>query len=518
MEKEEQTKSSILIKVILPVSICLFALLFFVLFHVRPIQSEFYYEYGDVISDDPEDYLKGLKKIVERFSLDLNGISESTVPGQYDVSAKLLFRKIDLKIFIEDTTAPFVKYKEKLPVFNVDDVYYGDFLVDRAEDACPDLNYKYVNTLKDSEIHLLDDGERIYFSETGDYIIGVMVSDASGNVTKQNLNITVDKAPVINGARDLYLATGTDIDLKFLTAFDAKDGDVTDRIKVQINSLYKENPGIYDVSFSAEDNDGLIGKESVKAYVYDKYVLQDLYNRGAISDRFEVMGLINPYDSGYSYEQDMDKALNDLRPALVEVFYSTATGWTRGSGFILHIDEEGIIICTNRHVTNGKKKFTITFFDGSKAKATIVSENNKPDMAFIKIGSEYITEELLGKIKTVHINKGYYDELMNTPRFEVGYYSIDSNGSLFKEERGNIVFKSGLMSDYFVGFDYPVTRVTTEFAKGVSGSPIIDSHGNLICMATFMYINGKSKEYYGVSLSDILDYYESVFGERLEYY
>jgi hypothetical protein len=516
MKKEEQSLSNL--RIISIVSLCLFVSAFFILFHVRPIRKEFIIEYGSEISGNPEDYLTGLRGIVDRFNVDLNGLNSKSEPGEYDISAKLLFRKISLKLLVEDTIAPSVKYKRKLPVFNVDDVYYGDYLVEDAFDMCSDLQYKYVNTLKDESIHLLDDGERIYFSSTGDYIVGVMVSDASGNVTKENLNISVDKAPVINGAKDLYLATGTEIDLAGLTAYDAKDGDVSDRIKVGISSFYKDNPGIYTVSFTAEDSDGLVGRESVKAYVFDKYTLQDLYNRGAISDDFNVMGLINPYDSGYNEEQDLNTAIEDIKPALVEVFHSTGTGWTRGSGFILHIDEEEIIICTNRHVTNGKKNFTITFFDGSKAKATLISEQKKPDMAFIKINKDYINDELLKRIKTVHINKSYYDDLMNVPTFDVGYYSIDSNGDLFKTARGNIVFKSGVMSDYFAGFDYPVTRVTTEFAKGVSGSPIIDSHGNLICMATFMYINGNSKEYYGVSLSDILDYYESVFGERLEYY
>ena len=73
-------------------------------------------------------------------------------------------------------------------------------------------------------------------------------------------------------------------------------------------------------------------------------------------------------------------------------------------------------------------------------------------------------------------------------------------------------------TSYFENYDYEVTQVSVKLTPGVSGSAIIDSHGNLLCMAAFYWVHDGNTEYYGISLTDILDYYKDVFGKPLEYY
>ena len=100
----------------------------------------------------------------------------------------------------------------------------------------------------------------------------------------------------------------------------------------------------------------------------------------------------------------------------------------------------------------------------------------------------------------------------------MGMYVINANGSEMFKRTGYIVRKTGYLAEYFENFDYPVMEVSVRLTPGVSGSAIIDAHANLLCMAAFYWDHNGSREYYGVSLEDILDFYEDVFGERLEYY
>ncbi|MCR5720761.1 MAG: hypothetical protein K6G72_00215 [Lachnospiraceae bacterium] len=148
----------------------------------------------------------------------------------------------------------------------------------------------------------------------------------------------------------------------------------------------------------------------------------------------------------------------------------------------------------------------------------MVGTSVTPDVAFVRIDKADLSEELLESLKTVHINLNYYKTISSRPRFEMGMYVIYADGTEMFTRYGYIVRKSGKLGEYFENFDYPVMEVSVQLTPGVSGSAIIDAHGNLLCMAAFYWDHNGIREYYGVSLEDILDFYEKVFGERLEYY
>ncbi|MBP5598698.1 MAG: trypsin-like peptidase domain-containing protein, partial [Lachnospiraceae bacterium] len=231
-----------------------------------------------------------------------------------------------------------------------------------------------------------------------------------------------------------------------------------------------------------------------------------------------VAGVINPYDSGYIEESNMDAAIDNIKHAVVRIHYETPRTRTFGSGYIVKITDKEIICATNNHVVTDRNYVTVSFYDGTNVEARVVAGKVSPDIAFISINRSDIKDFDNLDLKTIHINRGYYESLSSKPQFEMGMYCINENGSQWLERTGKIVRKSGKLDKYFENYDYAVTQISVRLTPGVSGSAIIDSHANLLCMAAFYWVHDGNTEYYGVSVTDILDYYKEVFGQRLEYY
>lgn len=83
-----------------------------------------------------------------------------------------------------------------------------------------------------------------------------------------------NQAPVIT-AEDKTLTAGTVFDpKKDVTAADAEDGDLTDRIEVIYNTVDTSKAGIYEVTYRVTDSQGVSSEKTIKVTVTEKTVSQ----------------------------------------------------------------------------------------------------------------------------------------------------------------------------------------------------------------------------------------------------
>ncbi len=84
---------------------------------------------------------------------------------------------------------------------------------------------------------------------------------------------TVNKAPIIN-ASDLTLTQGDQFDpMEKVTASDAEDGSLTDRIEVIANTVDTTKAGVYKVTYKVMDKDGASTVNTIKVTVKDKAIV-----------------------------------------------------------------------------------------------------------------------------------------------------------------------------------------------------------------------------------------------------
>ncbi len=498
------------------VFLCLFAL-FLWIFKVTQKTTELHVELGEKVSTDISDYISGKNFSLKISSLDLKNVDESRV-GTYEASVRFLYKKFSYTIIIEDTTAPKVNFKTGDYVCEKDkDVALSDFIESVNDES--EVTYSYINVNEDESITRNCDNTLV-FSENGIHPVFMRVTDEYGNSSDYYMPVRVDTAPYIYGTLDYYVAVGSEMDITSdVHAKDEVDGDLSSKVEGRVSAAYTKYPGDYVITYNVTDSYGLSATTKGLIHTYDALMIQDMVNTKKI-DPFavNVAGVINPYDCGYIEESDMDAAIDNIKHAVLRIHYETPRTRTFGSGYIVKITDKEIICATNNHVVTDRDYVTVSFYDGTNVEARVVAGKVSPDIAFISIERSDVKNFDELDLKTIHINRGYYESLSSKPQFEMGMYCINENGSLWLERTGKIVRKSGKLDKYFENYDYAVTQVSVRLTPGVSGSAIIDSHGNLLCMAAFYWVHDGNTEYYGVSVTDILDYYKEVFGQRLEYY
>ena len=520
-ENNPNRKIRILRRVFLCVGvICLLIAGAWLFFDVSPKTETIYLELGDSLSYDPIDYMDGMEWSVRFSQMDFSYVKEKEV-GDYPLKISHDFRNYEITVSVRDTQAPKVTLRGLRYVAEVDAVTFAKDYVATCIDVDPDVTFSFLNTERDATIDTKYDDAAVFKSE-GVHPITLLATDSSGNYSSFYLSVIVDTPPEIrsySGDAEYYVALGNTIDLyKDVYAFDDVDGDLTSAIKAKVPD-YTSKEGDYTVTYTATDSNGLTAQMSGVIHSYNALKIQDMYN----TDRFDieywnVEGIINPYDSGYNIEEDIEASIERIKPAVVHIYYYSnfTTYW--GSGFIVKINEDDIIVCTNQHVVKDRSTVQVCLCDGTEVSGRVVGTSVTPDVAFVRLDRNDLPDPLISSLKTVHINLNYYRTISSKPKFGMGMYVINADGSEMFTRYGYIVRKSGKLGEYFENFDYPVMEVSVQLTPGVSGSAIIDAHGNLLCMATFYWDHDGNREYYGVSLEDILNFYEKVFGERLEYY
>lgn len=487
-------------------------------------------ELGERASEEAEDYLWG-----KRFAVGASEVDQSTVNfnkvGNYVMKIyHKPFCELSVNVAVVDTTAPMVHVKESTQMVEMGAFLWAADLIESEFDQSGKIIYEFTDIVpkgagagsEESPITFYSERTCATVDDCNEYDAYIKASDPSGNTVDVVATIKTDTHPTILSASDYYVAVGEEVNfLDGVVAWDTVDKDVTTSLEYEVDSRYLVSPGDYDVRYSAVDSNGFMGFTTTQIHVFNPVDLQELVNLHVI-DPFanNVKGAINPYDCGTYEDLDMEHVLNYVEPAIVHLRYDFADGgWVRGSGFIISIDDENIVVCTNRHVVDDTPFINVYFYNGDIGTAEVMAVSEGADIALVKVPVSDFNCDFVQTLKTVHVNYDYWCQLPDNPAdLEIGLRAIDEDGEVWIESVGVINRKIGMLSCYYEGFDYPVTQVTAELKSGTSGSAIVDEYGNLVSMAAYSWFNGVETEYYGIKLSDIVAFYKETTGKELYYY
>lgn len=142
------------------------------------------------------------------------------------------------------------------------------------------------------------------------------------------------------------------------------------------------------------------------------------------------------------------------------------------SGFVY--DTEGHIV-TNHHVVQDAKRIWVTFFDGTRLEAQVVGSDADSDLAVIKVDrpAEFLNPVELGDSATI----------------EVGQRAI-AIGNPFGQDwtmTTGIISAIGRVFPQQSGFSLAeIIQTDAAINPGNSGGPLLDSHGRVIGVNTFI--------------------------------
>ena len=473
-------------------------------YKVAPAFSEMTCEYGEAVSRNIEDYLVGEEWSVQLGNLDLSEVDEGRT-GSYQAVVRHGGSRFVYTVNIQDTVPPEIIWKDGQIYLPLDDICTVDDVIWGVTDA--DLL---------AEAFFWQEGEalaEIRFDSVGSYELEILARDTSGNETRGKVSVIVDTPPKLSGIRDFYVVTGNVPDyLQSIEAWDDVDGDLSDCIEVDDSEVDLDREGVYQLRYLAVDSYGLETVEKARVLVAGADDIQELIGYRRIDYRKDnILGAPNIYDGGVSGHEDLEAALEYMRPSMVQLYHPTEKGgYTSGSGYIMEITKDKIYICSNCHVVDKYEDWEIYFYDGTMAEGTALGVSKRYDVGVVVVDLETVPENLLDDLMTVHIDKTYWDEL-DDQSIEVALERVDREGGLIHVTAGKLV----KTKQKFAWYDRLYhTEVTVELVHGDSGSALLDGYGNLICMA--YGFSSDPVRYWCVPLDGILNCYYEITG-RMPY-
>lgn len=486
---------------------------------VKILESSVVYELGEEISYTLKDYVSGNKYALEVTEMDMSSVKENQV-GTYLIPVTHAFQKETFEIVIEDTTPPEI-------TVNTDDIYLqnncaydiGYFVFD-SYDLSGEVEVEITTGLEGDGY-----GNAVCYKENGAYDVIVCATDANGNVTKCRVPVIVDTPPVLSGTEEYYVACGFELDYEThnVKSVDETDGDLTYDIKVDATNVDLTAAGDYEIIYTSTDKYGFSSHTTSTVHVLDRLDLQEKINRKELHrNEDNIVGAYNLYDSGTFESSDIKMVLETFEPSIVVIVIPNKS---RGSGYIVKITDEEIIICTNRHVTSNKDNLEISFYDGTTVKGETVGSMDGIDVSFVSVKRADLSKEFVETLMTVHINKGYVDTIDNPQNVSVGFRTLKTDGTVWKKDKTGHVIE--IKTDEYLPNNYMpkcysklkyITTISAAVYSGSSGSAVFDGYGNLIAMVSYIYTYAGEKHYCAITLEDILTGYIQFFDEELNYY
>ena len=474
------------------------------------VSDSYIVELGDEISIEITDYVTGFTPGIWISSLDVTGVDSQQV-GEYKATVKQGFHTHEYHIKVQDTTAPVLHFYEEPFYLEENEKYNTEHFVKEAIDLSNEVAV-FVSEGNEKTAK----ASNVCIGESGVHVLTFLARDKSGNESVYNLSVTVDTAPVITGMKDYYVVPGTTLNyLEFITASDTVDGDVTGNLRTDASGVDLSSVGSYELLYICEDSYGLSSTEEVSVNVMEAIDIQELINYHKIHRLNEIIvGAYNLYDIGVYEGKTIEEMYEIMHPTAIRIAPSSNS---YGSGFILEIKDEEIIIGTCQHVLKSNEIVEIAFFDGTKVKGTVVDTVWKYDLGFVSVKREDVPLELMDRLYTVHIDKGYWDNLENNADLELGVRCINDKGQVWRDRKGKLVYKAG-QTDLMWRSLPEVTRVSNTLFHGASGSGLFDIHGNFMGVATYVISGSKRYESYCSTVETFCDAYEEVFEKQIYYH
>lgn len=509
------------------------------LFHVELATTESHFEIGHIADTDPHFYLSGHDLGIAFSHVDTSSVKHTRV-GRYPVYIYHGFQKFTSYVNVTDTTPPVVrcdiKNKTVAPGDTISVNNLGLNITDYSEVEhiyfSKISSTKFYTDLPEEESRALREAfgkgiameaNEFQFSYGGIYTLTVCVQDAFYNKSELELQVTVDEPPVLKVPNNFYVADTPQInfvDYIEVSDFIEEDLDVSD-VKIDTSKLNLSAVGTYPVTFTITDKYGLTASKTTNVHVGSQDSLQAYLNQHGIDLTTDVViGVRNAYDIGYFEKDNITATQKAMLPCLVHIRNSVEDSF--GSGFIIEITNEFVTLATNQHVIKDDLIVDVTFSDGKCYNAPVVASNAERDIAFIRIpidgnsSSSSISSDDLQKLRTVHINKNYWDNLADDCRLVIGYSCIDENANIWNNNIGYIVEKEAIR-DWNEFKNINETIVSFPAVPGTSGSAIFDGHGQLIGMMRGYTDYPGYTETVVIPLNELLKYFESVFKYKIHY-
>lgn len=541
MTKQRVFPKKLLIFIGILAALCLGLVLFMKspLFKVTLSTTETHLEIGDKLSNSPSDYLSGEDWCVSLSYVDTSSVKKTKV-GRYPIYIYHGFHKYTCYVNVMDTLAPVVTCDVKNKTISPGETVSVDTLGLNIQDhseiesiAFTKISSSHFYTglpeeemaqMKEAYLKGIDmRAEEFQFAYGGEYILTIQVTDEFHNSSEIQLNLTVEQPPIIKAPNHIYMAFNQKTDFsEYIDAWDFIDEDFDESsVVIDTSELNTSTAGEYRVYYTATDSYGL----SITAYsivhVSSQEALQELINTHVINiNKDIVIGAFNPYDSGYYENETLAYIQEIMLPTIVHIENDKLD--TFGSGFIIEINDEYVTIATNEHVINSDIIVDVTFFDALSCAGSVVASNAREDIAFIRIpiseeeSASSLSEDYIQTLRTVHINKAYWDSLSNDSGIAFCYNCIDATGISWITKEGTILEKS-VLRDWNEYKDVSETILSTDPVAGSSGSALYDKQGRLVGMVRGYTDYEAYTETVAVPLDRILKYFEVIFKYKIHY-
>ncbi len=507
------------------------------LFAVSLSEETVFSEVGKPLEIDPHSLLEGQDWCVSLSYIDTSKVNSKEV-GIYPITIYHGFERYTSAVSVVDTTPPVINCGIRHTTIKKGEAITLNKLGITATDKSPldRLLFSHVSAelirVEGNEEdaayteNLFKEGRDIWtdsftFDHAGSYHLTVLAIDAYNNETRSSIWVTVEEPPILEVSSDIYLAIGKTVDFASrATAWDIleKDYFLTD-ISVDTSALNIEKSGDYEILYSAKDSYGLTSSATTTVHVRTPEELQKLIDTHQINmTEHYIVGAPNPYNNGY-YEEDNVAFVQDaVKQTLVHIENSSTSSF--GSGYIIKIDEHFITIATNHHVIAGDLTPEVFFHDGLSRFGAVVASDERKDIAFLRIpireidNQASLNPEYVYSLRTVHMDRDYWERLANDVPIALCYTSIDTKGNTWEEADGHLQYKEAVR-DWNHFLDVTETIISMPPIAGTSGSAVFDGHGYFIGMIRGYTNYPGYIETVAVPLSDIMDYYEMVFHEKL---
>ena len=223
---------------------------------------------ADVTATDAEDGNLTAKILVEKNDV------KTDVAGKYEVTYKVTDNQgATRRKTIIVTVNPKMEVLNEAPVIHATDktITVGDTFDPMAGVTATDAEDGNLTTKIEVKKNDVDT------TKAGKYEVTYKVTDNQGATCTKTIAVTVNpkmevlnEAPTIDAA-DKTITVGDTFDPKAgVTAKDAEDGDLTDKIEVVKNTVDTKKAGKYEVTYKVTDSDGATRTKTIKVTVKEK--------------------------------------------------------------------------------------------------------------------------------------------------------------------------------------------------------------------------------------------------------
>ena len=199
---------------------------------------------------------------------------DTTTPGKYEVTYKVTDSQgASFTKSITVTVNPKMEVLNAVPTIDAADktITVGDTFDPKAGVTATDAEDG------DLTAKIIVEKNDVDTTKAGKYEVTYKVTDNQGATRTKTITVTVNpkmevlnEAPTIDAA-DKTITVGDTFDPKVgVTAKDAEDGDLTDKIEVVKNTVDTKKAGKYEVTYKVTDSDGATRTKTIKVTVKEK--------------------------------------------------------------------------------------------------------------------------------------------------------------------------------------------------------------------------------------------------------